>query len=267
MGAKVAKDRATLLNSSIIDARTLKKSHKRLAEILKPGMSVLDVGCGTGAITSGIAEVVGPNGRVVGIDNNQDLIEKASHMHKDNPIISFEIGDVYNLPFHNEFDIVTSARVLQWLSEPQEALQQMVQAVKSNGKVLVLDYNHTKVSWEPDIPETMQYFYDTFLGWRSDAGMDNEVAEHLPKMFSNLGLSDIKTTVQNEWTQYTDSDFQTHITIWADVAKVKGIQMVADGFINESRRAQAEKDFRKWINDSAKSQIMYLLAVEGTKNK
>ncbi|CAM4003927.1 methyltransferase domain-containing protein [Lederbergia lenta] len=267
MGAEVAKDRATLQNSSIIDARTLENSHKRLAEVIKPGMTVLDVGCGTGAITSGIAEVVGPRGRVIGIDNNQDLILKARHLYKDNPIISFEIGDIYQLPYQNEFDIVTSARVLQWLSRPKAALQQMVQAVKNNGSVLILDYNHTKISWEPEIPKTMQDFYDDFLRWRSDAGMDNEIADHLPDMFSELGLSDIKTTKQSEYTKHTDTNFQTQITIWADVAAIKGIQMVNDGFISEGQRSQAEKDFRKWINTSAESQTMYLLAVEGKKSK
>ncbi|WP_424461000.1 methyltransferase domain-containing protein [Priestia megaterium] len=72
-----AMKRAKLTKTAVIDNRTLENSHKRLAEILKPGMNVLDVGCGTGTITSGIAELVGPNARVVGIDNNLTLIEKA----------------------------------------------------------------------------------------------------------------------------------------------------------------------------------------------
>lgn len=266
MRLEAAKDRAALLNSKIIDTRTLNDSHKRLAEIIKPGMTVLDIGCGTGAITSGIAEVVGPNGRVIGIDNNQELIEKARQINENNPIISFEVGDIYQLPYQNEFDIVTSARVLQWLSKPKAALQQMAQAVKSQGTVLILDYNHTKISWEPEIPKTMQDFYDAFLRWRSDAGMDNEIADHLPDMFNELGFLNIKTTKQNEHTKHIDSDFLSKITIWADVATIKGIQMVNDGFISEDQRAQAEEDFRKWLNTSAKSQDMYLLAVEGTKS-
>src|SRR5690606_34044001 len=118
--------------------RTLKNSHKRLAEILQPGMTVLDVGCGTGAITSGIAEIVGPSGRVIGIDNNPDLIEKARQNDKTTPVLISEIVNIYNLPFQNEFDIVTSARVLQWLADPQAALNQMVLATKANGQVLGL---------------------------------------------------------------------------------------------------------------------------------
>lgn len=262
---ELAKERATLKESGIVDARTLKTSHKRLAEILQPGMTVLDVGCGTGAITSGIAEMVGPNGRVIGIDNNPELIEKARQKYKNIPGLTFEIADIYNLPFYSEFDIVTSARVLQWLENPQTALHQMVKSTKHNGQVLVLDYNHTKISWEPKIPETMQSFYDAFLQWRSDAGMDNEIADHLSKMFEEYELTNLKVTDQSETTKRSDNDFQTHITVLAGVASSKGIQMVNDGTITESQRARAEGDFRKWINESAKSQTMYLLAVEGTK--
>ncbi|MEF2967208.1 hypothetical protein V3851_15325 [Paenibacillus sp. M1] len=49
-----AASRAVLTDSRVIDARSLQSAHKRLAEILTPGMSVLDAGCGNGAITCGI---------------------------------------------------------------------------------------------------------------------------------------------------------------------------------------------------------------------
>jgi ubiquinone/menaquinone biosynthesis C-methylase UbiE len=48
--------------------RSLETSHRRLAELLRPGMAVLDVGCGAGAITRGIAEAVAPGGHALGLD-------------------------------------------------------------------------------------------------------------------------------------------------------------------------------------------------------
>lgn len=262
-----AMKRAKLTKTSVIDNSTLENSHKRLAEILKPGMNVLDVGCGTGTITSGIAELVGPNARVVGIDNNLTLIEKARQTYKGMPGLSFEIADIYNLPFYGEFDIVTSARVLQWLSKPKDALYQMIESTKRNGRVLVLDYNHTKISWEPEIPETMKSFYKAFLQWRSDAGMDNAIADHLQDIFKEVGLTDIKITQQNEKTKQDDHDFYNHITVWANVAQIKGKQMIEDGAITEDKLEQAQKDFSEWIKGCAKSQTMYLLAIEGTVNR
>jgi SAM-dependent methyltransferase len=237
-----------------------------LAELLIEGMTVLDVGCGTGAITSGIAEIVGPTGRVVGIDSNPALIEKARQTFGDIRGLEFEVGDIFNLPYKDEFDIVTSARVMQWLSNPLEALTVLESSAKSGGLVLVLDYNHEKISWEPEPPSSMKSFYCAFLKWRSDAGMDNAIADHLPNLFDKVGINEIMITPQHETVKRTDNDFHSRISIWADVAASRGIQMVEDGFITESERATAEKEYREWIKEVAMSQTMYLLAVEGRKH-
>jgi len=46
----------------ILNTRTLHNAHPRLAELLTPGLRVLDMGCGTGAMTRGIAEAIAPHG-------------------------------------------------------------------------------------------------------------------------------------------------------------------------------------------------------------
>ncbi len=61
--------------TKIIDNRSLKVDYRTLEPILKEGMSVLDVGCGTGAISKDIAEIVGNSGKVTGIDNTAKFIE------------------------------------------------------------------------------------------------------------------------------------------------------------------------------------------------
>ena len=63
-------------SAPILNARTLEKDFSTLVPILKEGLRVLDVGCGAGAISKGIAEKVGKTGQVVGIDRNQELIEE-----------------------------------------------------------------------------------------------------------------------------------------------------------------------------------------------
>src|SRR5262245_45220375 len=104
----------------ILGRRTLDRDHRCLAELLRPGMSVLDVGCGTGAITSGIARAVGPNGRVVGVDRDEALLEIARIEHGAISNLRFEAGDAAALNFRGEFDIVSSSRALQWMRDPRE---------------------------------------------------------------------------------------------------------------------------------------------------
>ena len=54
----------------ILNRRTLQRDHPYLARVLRTGMDILDVGCGTGAITADIAKAVGPDGMALGIDRD-----------------------------------------------------------------------------------------------------------------------------------------------------------------------------------------------------
>src|SRR6266540_3060685 len=124
----------------ILGRRTLQRDHRRLADLLRPGMRVLDVGCGTGAITAGIAKKVGPEGDVVGIDRDESLLALAKREHQSIGNLSFENGDVLSLNVDGRFDIVTAARVLQWISEPDHAIRRMKRAAKTGGRLVVLDF-------------------------------------------------------------------------------------------------------------------------------
>lgn len=267
MESDIARKRAELSGKAtdVLDSRTLESSHRRLANILSEGMTVLDIGCGTGAITCGIAELVGPKGRVVGIDSNPALIKKARQLYAHIPGLSFEVGDIFTLPYTEEYDIVAAARVLQWVANPLKALSKMKTATKKGGRILVLDYNHEKIDWEPEPPVSMRSFYAAFLKWRSTAGMNNRIADRLPDLFNQVGIRDIKVTPQHERVERHTATFHTGIGIWADVAASRGKQMVQDGFLTEAKRAIAEKEYRQWIKKEAMSQIMYLLTVEGYK--
>jgi hypothetical protein len=110
----------------------------------------------------------------------------------------------------------------------------------------VLDYNHEKILCKPPPPATMQTFYEAFLRWRAEAGMDNAVADHLPGMFVTIGLVDILETPQHEMTDRTDPDFVTHISLWAEVAASRGRLMVADGIISETPPPGSRLTFVRW---------------------
>jgi ubiquinone/menaquinone biosynthesis C-methylase UbiE len=267
--SEVASHRAEMPEGTtvILDKRTLQADNQRLAELLTPGTTVLDVGCGTGAITRGIAETVAPDGQVVGLDSNLILIKKAQQAHRQIENLSFEAGDIYKLPYEARFDIVTAARVLQWLDRPEEALQQMIKGTKPGSKVLVLDYNHEKFLVEPAAPKSWQRFFKTYLQWRAEAGMDNAIADHLAEMFERAGLVNIRVTQQHEETRRGKADFATRIAIKAEVVAQRGPQLVAENWISESERATAEADYREWIKNEAEYQRLYLLSVEGIRPK
>lgn len=222
-------------------------------------MSVLDAGCGTGAITAGIAKAVAPAGRVVGIDRDESLLQLARQEHLDIGNLTFETQDVLSLTYKNAFDIVTSARALQWVGDPAAALARMTGAAKQGGYIVVLDYNHDNNSWEPEPPESFQRFYQTFLGWRKANGWDNRMADSLPGLFCAAGIEEIEIHPDDEITTSGDPDS----SLWIRVIEGVGPQIVSEGMLSEPQRLAAESDYRDWAATRLQKQTLQMRTVIG----
>ncbi|GAC1440400.1 MAG: hypothetical protein NVSMB63_06770 [Sediminibacterium sp.] len=244
--------------SAVLDSRSLQNSFSTLIPILKKGLRVLDVGCGTGAISAGIAEMVGEDGYVIGIDSSDHLIAKGKTDYSNIRNLALIEADLFTYNPGEKFDLVVSARVLQWLSNPEEALLRCKELVKPGGQVSVLDYNHKMIAWKPAPPASMMRFYNAFLNWRSDAGMDNEIADHLPAYFNKLGFHSIEHFNASEMYQKGEKCFVDKIGIWSKVAETRGLQMVQSGYISDNERMEAIEDYNVWIKDQAESMMMKL---------
>ncbi len=228
--------------------------------MLRPGVTVLDVGCGTGAITYGIAQAVGSSGRVAGIDRDAVFIE---HAWKDYrlPNLEFEIGDATSLTYRAEFDIVTAARTLQWISDPAAALAKMKHAVKAGGAIVILDYNHVANSWEPAPPAAFREFYRAFLAWRDANRWDNQMAEHLPALMQSAGLVQVEIHNQDEIIRREDPDHQRHFDVWRYVIESPGDQLVNGGFLTSDQLRAAADAFSPWAASELMKQTMVMRTV------
>ena len=122
-----------------LDRRTLARDHRRLAALLRPGMHVLDVGCGTGAITVGIAQAVAPGGSVVGLDRDATLLDRARTQHAAVSGLRFVEGDVLALDGPDRFDVVTAARAP--VDRPPGDASPAWRGDTARGWVVVLDYS------------------------------------------------------------------------------------------------------------------------------
>ncbi|SFD26538.1 Ubiquinone/menaquinone biosynthesis C-methylase UbiE [Chitinophaga sp. CF118] len=245
--------------NKVLDRRSLETDNKNLLKYLNSGSSVLDVGCGSGAITRGIA---GRAGKVTGIDTSESLIALARKNYGDISNLEFQVADIHTFDTTERYDIITAARVLQWLSDPKEALRKLKPLLKEGGVLAILDYNHEKIQWHPALPVEMQKFYDAFLQWRKDAGFDNAIADNLSQLFAKLNFKDINLEVQFELTQKRDADFASKAGIWSEVAKTRGNQLVKDKYITEEERLAAIAAYDSWIANEGQLMQMYLLAVE-----
>ena len=250
----------------VLSRRTLQKDHRYLAKLLRPGLFVLDVGCGTGAITAGIAEAVGPQGFVIGVDRDQANLELALREHPSVPNLLFEQGDATSLTFHAEFDVVTAARTLQWISEPGLAILKMKEALKPSGMLVVLDYNLAANEWEPAPPIEFRDFYQAFLAWRKANLWDNEMADHLPGLFQSAGLIEIETHVQDEVAERGSPDFDEHAKLWSWVIENMGEQLTKAGFLNQSQLQAASECYPAWAQTELMKQTLRMRTVVGIKS-
>ncbi|MVT10230.1 class I SAM-dependent methyltransferase [Chitinophaga tropicalis] len=251
--------------NKVLDRRTVEADNKNLLKFLRPGMHVLDVGCGSGAITRGIAEITGPSGKVTGIDVSEDLIAQASAHFGDVPSLQFSVADIKAFDNGDRYDLITSARVLQWLPDPKAALLAMKKLLKENGVIAILDYNHEKIKWEPAIPAPMQHFYNAFLQWRKDAGFDNAIADNLTGIFREIGFNEVYVSSQSERTEKGEASFSSRADIWIQVAAGRGKQLVKDNYVTEAERLAAIASYEEWMTGEGQSMEMYLLAVETAK--
>jgi ubiquinone/menaquinone biosynthesis C-methylase UbiE len=259
MNKEIKRDGQTA--SKIFDNRSLENDYRTLVPILKQGMKVLDVGCGTGAISKGIAERVGPSGSVTGIDNTEAFIISGKETYKTVSNLELIHADLFQYEPIEKFDLIVSARTLQWLSTPKEALLKMKSMLKPGGQISILDYNHEQLDWQPAPPESMQRFYATFLRWRADAGMNNQIAEDLADYLEEVGFKSIEVLNSDEIYKKGEANFFTRIGIWSKVAG--STQMVDEGYLNDSDRLNAIADYNLWIETDAESMTMKLNEVRG----
>lgn len=133
--------------------RDARNSAAYLLPCLRPGIDLLDVGCGPGTLTVDLARRVAP-GRVVGIDRSAGVLDEARrHAAEAGVGVAFEVGDVYALSHPDAaFDVVHAHQVLQHLTDPVAALREMRRVLRPGGLVAARDSDYSCFSFAPRDP-------------------------------------------------------------------------------------------------------------------
>lgn len=126
---------------------------------LTPGMSVLDVACGTGAVTRAILQVLNGSGSVVGVDPSAGMLAQA----RANVATEFREGVAEALPFPDDsFDFLTMGYALRHVGDLHKAFAEYRRVLRPGGRVLLLEITRPKGGFS--LALTRFYFRD-FLGW------------------------------------------------------------------------------------------------------
>jgi len=148
------------------------------------------VGCGLGHEVFRLAQHVGPQGLVVGVDTNPSMIAEArKRAAGENLTIGLEVGDGQHLAFPDDsFDLCRTERVLRYLENPEAALAEMTRVVHPGGFVLAFDF---------DSDQTVVDAPDSMLTRRVAVVLDAAVPQpwigrQLFGLFRRVGLTDVR---------------------------------------------------------------------------
>lgn len=168
--------------------RTAEEAAAFLLPELRSGMRLLDVGCGPGSITRGLAERVAP-GQVIGVDIAAEVLPAS-----DLPNLEYQTASVYELPFSDaSFDVTYAHQLMQHLSRPGDALREMLRVVKPGGMVAVRDVDWGTVSYAPADPWIDRFIEVHIKTWRRNGG-EPHMGRRLPALFHVAGLADAQIT-------------------------------------------------------------------------
>ena len=246
------------INAMVIMAPlTLANSHPALLRILEPGMSVLDVGCGPGTLTTEIARRVDP-ATVVGMDANPEMIRAAEAASPPGtvPNLILYAGDIRESDWRDEFDVVNAAHTLQWIPDPIVALRRMAAAAVAGGLVVVLDVDHMRAEWS-DPPAAWIRFHKAFLAWREGCRLDNAAGSHLSLLCEEAGLVETASTSTITTVRSDDRDFFRAAGRWRMMIESRGRQMVGAGYLTETDRREAFNAFTEWMKDPNATQTVH----------
>lgn len=166
---------------------------------LKPGMSVLDIGCGTGGSSHVAARIVGPTGRVVGLDRDDATLGVARELAASEGLrhVTFQNGTAETASFPEKFDAVMGRFVLIHQKDPLVVVNQAMPFVREGGMVAFLepDFTARPLSW-PRLETFEQIcFYITALFER--AGLPHDMGLRLRRTLHEAGVRDIRLKVDS----------------------------------------------------------------------
>ena len=173
---------------------------------VKPGWRCLELGAGNGSISKMLAALVAPTGLVVASD-----IDVRCMADLDVPCLEVRRLDVIEDAIEDKaYDFVVARALLHHLPERESALRRMVEAVKPGGLIL---------SIEPDMlpctvaePGSMRAFWQAWLRWAEQSGVDYFVGRKIPAWLDSLGTEGVASegfTAQfnggSDWARYWSS--------------------------------------------------------------
>lgn len=163
---------------------------------LRPGMRVLDLGCGSGKTSAFFQEFVQPGGAVVGFDGSAERIEHARNLHGGSGA-EFVCGNFYEpLDALGEFDFIWVRFVLEYhRSGAFDIVRNVASSLRPGGILCLADLDHNSLNHYGMPPRLERAMQGIMQGLETE-GFDPQVGRKLYSYLYDLGLKEIRLDLQ-----------------------------------------------------------------------
>lgn len=152
---------------------------------------VLDVGCGTGEITSRLAQLL-PKARLTGLDLLESHLELARQRYALGDRLSFRQGDAFELPFApRSFDLVVCRHLLQAVPHPEKILAEMVRVARPGAVLHVIPEDYDMIHAGPARTDVAHFWREAPRAYERAAGIDLHIGTHIFAHLRKLPVDDI----------------------------------------------------------------------------
>lgn len=156
---------------------------------LQPGERVLDVGSGPGFLADEMAEEVGPEGAVHGVDPSESMLAIAQRRETR---VEYATGDALALPYADEtFDAAIATQVYEYVTDMPAALAEARRVLRPGGRLLILDTDWDAVVWHSSDRERMMRVLEKW----NDHLEDPYLPRRLPALLRDAGFALTTTTI------------------------------------------------------------------------
>jgi 2-polyprenyl-3-methyl-5-hydroxy-6-metoxy-1,4-benzoquinol methylase len=227
--------------------RTAENSAGYLLPHLRPGLDLLDVGCGPGTITVDLARRVAP-GRVLGLDVSPAPLDEARTAAEHAGVaVTFAVGDTYALEAADDsFDVVHAHQVLQHLTDPVAALREMARVCRPGGVIAVRDVDYATFTWFP-LDRGLDRWLELYYGVARGNEAEPDAGRRLLSWAHAAGLRDVVATTSS-WCYASEAEREWWGTSWAGRATASSFaeQAVAYGLATRDELAEVAAAWRRW---------------------
>ncbi|MCP3954705.1 MAG: methyltransferase domain-containing protein [Desulfobacterales bacterium] len=194
--------------------------------IFPPGSRILEPGCGTGAQTLTLA-ANNPDSSLTSMDISDQSIEKARKRVAHLSNVTFQKGDIYNLPFEDEhFDHVFVCFVLEHLKEPEMALAEMRRVLVEGGSITVVEGDHGSFYCHPQ-SEAVKQAVDCLVKSQALAGGNSLVGRELYPLLKKAGFQSPVVTPKMVYVDASRPDLVEGFSKNTFTAMIEGVRKKA----------------------------------------